>query len=163
MAKIVYKGQVIAGGNDYQSLPDKPVINNVEVDPGSNTSESLNIMWHGTQDEYDNLTVRNNETIYIIQDENTVPVVVDATKKGDIVEGSGIRIVNYGGDKIISHKNTTTGMTLGSKTEIPVVSYDNNGHVTEAKTAHIPDFISGIDVPTADIGEDGDIYIRYYI
>lgn len=163
MAKIVYKGQVIAGGNDYQSLPDKPVINNVEVDPGSNTSESLNIMWHGTQDEYDNLTVRNNETIYIIQDENTVPVVVDATAKTEIVAGSGLQIVSVGNKDVISHKNITEAKTLGAVNEIPVMEYDANGHIVKAETVHIPEIFKGASAPTDDIGEDGDIYIRYFM
>lgn len=82
MAKVIYQGQTIAGLTTYEGLPDKPVINGHELQNIDNRSTDLQIVWYGTQAEYDSLTERNNDCIYVIQQVKQTPIVIDTVDHG---------------------------------------------------------------------------------
>ena len=68
MAYIIRDG-VVSGTTleHYDRISNKPYINNATVGE-VNTSESLNILWKGTQEEYEALPIINPQTIYFITD-----------------------------------------------------------------------------------------------
>ena len=77
MAILYTQNDPFTAAEDYDDMADKPLINNKQLN--NCTSQELNIVWHGTQDQYKALTERNNECVYVIQDDNTQPIVLDDT------------------------------------------------------------------------------------
>lgn len=68
MSYIIRNGAVVSTTLEhYDRISDKPYINNTLLD-GVNTSESLGIVWKGTQEEYDALPIKNPNTVYFITD-----------------------------------------------------------------------------------------------
>ena len=54
---------------EYSVLHNKPQVNHVELE-GDKSSSELNIIWSGTQVQYDALTEHNPDTVYYIIDDN---------------------------------------------------------------------------------------------
>ena len=96
MAKVVYKGKEVANNrNNYVDLLGKPTVNGKQIQ-SYNTSQSLNITWHGTQAQYDALPVKDSYTLYIITD----------------VDGSTSKVAYEN----IEHKPAINGITLFNNT-----------------------------------------------
>lgn len=105
MAYIIRDG-VVAGTTleHYDRISDKPYINNATVGD-VNTSESLNIVWKGTQAEYDALPLINPQTVYFITDGKSKE---EATSYEMLSDKPSINGVILSGDKTSAALNMYT-------------------------------------------------------
>lgn len=152
MAKIIYKGQELVSTNtNYDGLAGKPFINGTELLSGDNSLRDLNIVWNGTKVEYDKIENINPNTIYIIQEETTLPVVIDGTMK-PVKGGSGLNLNEYG---IMNHETSiipSGSPKGGNNKKLVAISWNDTGHITSLAEVDMPLFVGATAVSTGESG-----------
>lgn len=94
--------------DDYEELNNHPLVNGVEL-IGDKTSDDLKITWHGTRAEYDAITDKDENTLYIIEDEE----LIATTEQLGLVKPDGTTIT-IEEDGTISTNNKTRILELNS-------------------------------------------------
>ena len=74
--KIIYSNQQISSQSTFGNMHNKPLINGHELSNSNNRSSDLQIVWHGTQKEFDSIQTYNDNCVYIIQQQKKEPVIV---------------------------------------------------------------------------------------
>lgn len=111
--------------DDYEELNNHPLVNGVEL-IGDKTSDDLKITWHGTKAEYDAITDKDENTLYIIEDEE----LIATTEQLGLVKPDGTTIT-IDEDGTISADSKTRILELNSPlSEIGILNTlkDNEGY-----------------------------------
>ena len=162
------------GTSNYNDLTNKPQVNSVTLS-GDKTSSDLNVIWKGTQAQYDAIVTKDPETIYFITDTNgpscTATDVTYDPSSSDLSSTTVQTALNELSDEKadetdlasihITGSTNNTGSTINSGTYFYLYTY-----LVRAKTdiANGATLTSGTNYETVTAGSlnEGAIIRQYY-